>query len=301
MASTRPILLDGGMGRELRFRGVEIPDTIWSANALLVAQDVVREVHRDYILAGAEVITTNSYGVVREDLAKDGIEDRAAELNRVAGQLAVDGRELAGPAGKNVRIAGSLPPLRGSYRPDLVAPLEEIYPEYLEQVEALASYVDLFIAETMSSGAEGYAAALAAATTGKPVWVSYTLHEDRSGRLRSEETVTEAIAALKGVQVEGILANCSAPESITAAIPELVASGATVVGGYANTFVPVPIDWTLDGGLISDGLIGLRPDLGPEEYAEHVTQWLRLGANAIGGCCGTRPAHIARLRELLTE
>ncbi len=68
----RPVLLDGSMGRELRFRGVPIPDTIWSANALLVAPDIVRQIHQDYIFAGADIITTNTYGLIRRDLAKDG-------------------------------------------------------------------------------------------------------------------------------------------------------------------------------------------------------------------------------------
>src|SRR5579872_6402733 len=92
----RPLLLDGGTGRELRRRGVPILDTIWSANALVVAPDVVRQVHLDYIRVGADVITTNSYGVIRRDLAKEGIEDRFAELNRLAGRLAVEAREAGG-------------------------------------------------------------------------------------------------------------------------------------------------------------------------------------------------------------
>ena len=91
-----PLLLDGGMGRELRFRGVEIPETIWSANALLVAPDIVRQIHADYIAAGADVITTNTYGVIRADLAKAGIAERFAELNLLACQLAAEARDGVG-------------------------------------------------------------------------------------------------------------------------------------------------------------------------------------------------------------
>jgi S-methylmethionine-dependent homocysteine/selenocysteine methylase len=295
---TRPLLLDGGMGRELWFRGVEIPETIWSANALLTAPDVVRDVHRDYIAAGAEVITTNTYGVVRDDLAQEGIEDRFAELNLLACELAEQARRQTD---RSVRIAGSLPPLRMSYRADLVGPFDEIYPRYVEQAELLAPRADVLLCETMASAAEGYAAALAAARTGKPVWVSFTLHEDRSGRLRSGETIAEAVAALAGLPIEGVLANCCAPESISAAMPHLVATGASVVGAYANTFTPVPQNWSLDGSAETDGLLGLRDDLDPEAYARHAGRWLELGANAIGGCCGTRPAHIARLAALVEQ
>ena len=289
-------LLDGGMGRELRFRGVEILDTIWSANALLTAPDVVRQAHVDYILAGADVITTNTYGVIRTDLAKEGIEGRFAELNRFACELAEEARAASG---RGVMIAGALPPLRGSYRADLVGPRDEIEPAYREQADLLAPHVDLFICETMSSAAEGLACATAACSTGKPVWVSWTLHEDRSGRLRSGETMAEACAALRGLPVAGFLANCCPPESIAAAMAELTATGSANVGGYANTFTPVPEDWTLDDDNPSGGLIGLRDDLDPDAYAAHAAAWLDAGATVIGGCCGTRPAHIARLREMI--
>lgn len=292
----RIVLLDGGMGRELRARGVPIPETIWSANALLVAPDTVRDVHRDYIKAGADIITINTYGVIRDDLAKEGIEHRFAELNRLAAELARQARE---EAGRDVLIAGSLPPLRGSYRPDLVGPFHEIEPRYREQAEILAPLVDLFICETMSSAAEAHAAATAACSTGRPVWVSWTLHEDRSGRLRSGETVAEAAQAIAGLPVSACLCNCCAPESIAAAIPSLAGLDVARVGGYANGFRPVPEDWQLDGEKEGDGLLPLRDDLGPDSYAGHVGGWISGGATVVGGCCGTGPAHIARLKQLI--
>lgn len=292
----RPIILDGGMGRELRFRGVEILPTIWSASALLSAPSVVRDVHRDYIDAGAEIITTNTYGIIRNELAREGIEERFADLNRFACELAIEARDQSG---RHVKIAGSLPPLNGSYRPDRVWPFKVIEPLYREQSEVLAPYVDFFICETMASAAEGFAAATAACSTGKPVWVSWTLHEDRSGRLRSGETVNEAIDALRGLPVAGFLANCCAPESILSAMPDLAATGAEFVGGYANTFTPVPETWTLDGSEPTSGFIDLRQDLDPDSYGAHVNAWLDAGATVIGGCCGTRPAHIRRIAELV--
>ena len=84
----KPVLLDGGMGRELRFRGVETPGTIWSALALITHPEVIRQIHVDYIHAGADIITSNSYGIVRGALALENMEDRFAELNRTAGRLA---------------------------------------------------------------------------------------------------------------------------------------------------------------------------------------------------------------------
>jgi len=294
---TKPVLLDGGMGRELHYRGVDVPETIWSAGALMTAPDVVRQIHRDYIAAGADIITTNTYGVIRADLAKAGMEDRFAELMTCACRLAVEARE-ASP--RKALIAGSLPPLRGSFRPDLVGPCEEIEDLYREQADLMAPHIDFFLCETMSSAAEGRAAARAACRTGKPVWVAWTLHEDRSGNLRSGESVAQAAAALKGLPVSGYLANCCAPESITRAMPGLVATGGEWIGGYANTFSPIPEDWTLGGEKETDGLLTLRTELDPGSYAAHAADWLAAGATVIGGCCGTRPAHIEKLRALVT-
>ena len=294
----RPLLLDGGLGRELRFRGVETPPTIWSAEALLTAPEIVRQVHQDYILAGADIITANTYGIIRRDLAKVGIEHRFGELNTLACTLADEARAIVD---RPVLVAGSLPPLYGSYRPDLVRSGLEIEPLYREQAELLAPHVDLLLCETMSSAAEGRSAARVACQTGIPVWVSWTLHEDRSGRLRSGESIEEAVAALSDLPVSGFLVNCCAPESITRALPELIAAGAPYTGGYANTFAPIPEDWTLDGDREGDGWLTLRQELDPESYALHVADWLEGGASVVGGCCGTRPAHIEHIYRTLIQ
>ena len=290
-------MLDGGLGRELKSRGVNVLTPIWSANGLLDAPDVVRQIHQDYISAGADIITTNTYGLVRRNLAKEGYGNLFEVLNVLACGLAEQARQQSDAT---VLIAGSLPPLAGSYRPDLVGDFDDIVPLYMEQAELLAPHVDLILCETMSSAAEGRAAATAACQSGKPVWVAWTLNEDRSGRLRSGETIDLAVDILSDLPVSGFLVNCCAPESITKAMPRLIETGAPFVGGYANTFEPVPEDWQLDGEKKNDGWLDLRSDLDPERYAEHVERWLLDGANVVGGCCGTGPAHIAKMQKLIS-
>ncbi len=288
----QPVLLDGGMGRELGFRGVEVSDLIWSAQALVDAPDVVREIHTDYIDSGADVITTNTYCTLRTHLRKAGLEDRYEELNQLAGQLAVDGRNAAA---RPALIAGSLAPMFESYRPDMVLPVAQSESHYREQAEILADYVDFFICETMSKSDESLAAARAAASTGKSVWVSWNLHPTKHGHLRSGESIAEAVAALHGVPVTGFLANCCMPELIEAGMPELVKTGSAYVGGYANTFLPTPDDWTLE----ENDLHNLRDDLDPPAYLGFVEAWLANGATVVGGCCGTRPAHIRAIAQAL--
>ena len=104
---------------------------------------------------------------------------------------------------------------------------------------------------------------------------------------------------LTDLPVSGVLANCCAPESITKAMPQLAQIGMKYVGGYANTFQPIPEDWALEGDKKTDGSLDLRKDLDPDSYAAHASDWLKAGATVIGGCCGTRPAHIAKLKELI--
>lgn len=209
------VLMDGGMGQELRRRGIKGANILWSAYALVTAPESVAEIHRDYIKAGAQIITTNTYSTIRRRLEEAAIGDSFEKLNITAGKIAMAARD---DCKADVLIAGSLPPLQGSYRPDLVEDFDIIEPFYREQAEILAPYVDFFLCETMSSSAEAKAAATGAASTGKPVWVSWTLHDGGSHFLRSGETITHAHAALEGIPVSGFLANCSSPESITRAM-----------------------------------------------------------------------------------
>ena len=296
MDSSVVTLLDAGMGRTLSMKGIEIPPTIWSANALLVAPEIVKEVHLENIQAGAKVITTNSYGIILADLAKINIEDQYESLNILAGKLAV---EAVTDSGKSVEIAASLPPQNGSYRSDLVLDRSVIEPLYRRQAKLLEPFVDIFLCETMSSIDEAISAAAGVSGLGKPVYIGLTLHDEKSATLRSGESLQSAVQALADFNVAGILANCCLPERISDAIPLLAASGVDFFGGYANAFTRVPQDWLLGGGKEFDGRLTMRDDLSPEFYSEFVVDWIGKGANFVGGCCGTTAKHIQAISEKL--
>ena len=105
------------MGQELINRGKGGNGVLWAAEALFESPATVRDIHEDYIRAGADIITTNSYSTIRHKFAEAGLMDRFREMNQLAGQLAVEARARCE---RPVLIAGSLPPQHGSYRPDLV-------------------------------------------------------------------------------------------------------------------------------------------------------------------------------------
>jgi len=295
LAGNQPLLLDGSMGQELINRGVSGHGLLWSAGALIESPETVREIHADYIDAGADIITTNTYAATRVVLGQAGLEARFVELNRLACDLALEARD---PGGRPVLIAGSLPPYQESYRPDLVGRFEEIEPLYREQAGLLAPFVDLVLCETMSTASEARAAAIGAGSCGKPVWVSWTLKDqpeaDGSVRLRSGETLEAAVAALKGLNVAAVLVNCSPPEVIDLAIPRLRDLTDLPVGAYGNAFMPIPEMWEHHDDA---DLPPPRTDLDPGTYAGHSQGWLEAGAAIVGGCCEVGPAHIAELRK----
>lgn len=287
------ILLDGGMGQELINRKASGQGVLWSARALFDNPAAVQAVHEDYIRAGADVITTNSYACIRNNFEPEGLLSRLGEMNQLSAMLA---RQARDKVGKKVLIAGSMGPQNGSYRPDLVGSYDETYRLYREQAGFLAPLVDFFICETLSSVKEARAAVAAANSTGKPVWLSWSLEDSGEAKLRSGESIRAAWDDIAGTGVSAILLNCSPPEAISKVLPDLVSMSDIPVGAYANAFTPIPEKWDFHG---DESIPPSRTDVTPDAYAAHAANWLKAGARIIGGCCEVGPAHIERVNKML--
>ena len=292
------IILDGGMGKHLERSGAPFRQPEWSALALLEDPDAVRQAHADFVEAGADVIIVNSYAVVPFHLGDDRFADRGRELAELAGRLA---REAADGAGRRVRVAGSLPPLFGSYEPDKFRP-DEAPPMYDLLVESQASFVDLWIGETVSSIAEAEAivAAVDRHDDAAELWMSFSVPDDPPGEtvaLRSGEAIADAVRAVQD-RVAAILFNCSPPEAIGVALgqvhEELGANPNGVrVGAYANAFVAKEA-----GYAANEVVLDRRDELTPDHYAHTCASWAAAGATILGGCCQMFPEHIAALTGL---
>jgi S-methylmethionine-dependent homocysteine/selenocysteine methylase len=285
------VLTDGGMGQELIRRSGKEPTPMWSARVLLDEPDLVRELHVDFIGAGARVITMNTYSATPERLARDGMDEWFVPLQERGWRLAEEARDLTG---QDVRIAACLPPLFASYRPDVAPGYEECLALYRQVVELQADRADLMLCETLASLKEIRAAATAAKESGKPVWVGMTVRDDGSGLLRGGESLADAHAVLDEIGVEARLLNCSKPEAISASWEEF-SKGEGPLGAYANGFTA--IDSLKPGGTVKS--LEARHDLGAEQYAAFALGWVRDGAKIVGGCCEVGPEHIAALREAL--
>ena len=275
-------LLDGALGTELGRRGIETRGGLFSAAALLDERGraALREVHRAYVEAGAEVITAATFRTNRRSLAAAGLESRFPELLR----LAV--REAREAAGRRARVAGSMAPVDDCYRPDLRPPLGQASREHLEHARALAEAgCDLLLVETVAAADEGLAAVAAAAATGLPVWVA-AMASPKATLLDGNDLGAFFLRAV-AAGASAALINCTPPDGIDLALGAAAGAGVPF-GAYAHLGEVDPaVPW------------GRAPDLTPEEYAGRAMNWIERGATIVGGCCGTTPEHVRALASEL--
>ena len=294
-------LFDGGIGRELKRIGAPFSQPLWSAQALIEAPHYVTQAHQNFIQAGAEIITVNSYACVPFHLGEVRYQQQGAALARqaaiIAKETASHAKEGQNKTPRTVLVAGSLPPPLGSYRPDLFEkqPALDILTTLFE---AQDDYVDLWLAETIASIEEANAIAHVLKDSTKPCYYAFTLSDEigETARLRSGESVIDAIEAILKNKVDGIFFNCSIPEVMEQAIRDTTSllekhNRQLDIGAYANSFTPIS-----QGHKANLTTQGSR-DLSPEEYLVFAKKWHSLGATIIGGCCGIEPSHIEALAE----
>ncbi|MBC2772952.1 homocysteine S-methyltransferase family protein [Rhizobium sp. AQ_MP] len=299
MAET--IILDGGMSRELLRLGAELKQPEWSALALMNSPEIVRQVHAEFIAAGADVVTTNSYALVPFHIGEERFRAEGPSLIALSGQLA---REAADAAGRKVVVAGSLPPIFGSYEPENFDP--STVQDYLKiLVDNLAPHVDVWLGETLSLIAEGEAVRKAIEGQPKPFWISFTLADDPAQvagaepKLRSGETVRQAAEWAAGSGAAALLFNCAKPEVMQKAVETASAvfaeKGSKLrIGVYANAF-----ESEIDEKAANEGLHDTRQDLTGDVYSRFACNWAEAGATMIGGCCGIGAEHIHRVAGAL--
>lgn len=270
----RIVIFDGGMGTLLQSRGLKpgcSPEELG-----LEKPEVIREIHELYISAGAQVITTNTFGGSRHKLGP-GINP--AQFNRIMAHTA---RQAAGD---RACVAGSVGPTG-----KMLSPLGDIdFPGMLsafkEQITGLVQGgVDLILGETHFDLAEARAVVIAAREVcDLPVAVSMTFDQGQS------LTGTSPLVFLETMQnlgVDMVAINCSSgPDDFIPLVESMLSALETPLLIQPNAGLPV----------LEDGRTVFR--LGPEEFADRLTPFLNMGAKFLGGCCGTTPDHIRTLRD----
>ncbi len=284
----RPLVLDGGLGTRLDDRGADVSSALWSAGVLADRPDLVLEVHREYLEAGADLVTSASYQVSYEGFARVGLDRRATdallsrsvELTRQACDEAGHGWAAAsvGPYGATLGD--------GSEYRDLGLGVAELRAWHHDRLRVLADAgPDVLAVETLATLAEVDAVVAELEGTGVPAWITVTPVD---GRLRSGEPIADAIelaAASDDVLAVGV--NCCPPEEVAGAIAAARSATAKPIVVYPNSgerWDAASRTWS-GVGTVAHGL---------------VRSWREAGAAIIGGCCRTRPGDTRAIRGVLS-
>lgn len=285
LSAGRVMVADGAMGTQLYARGIDFDQCFDCQN--LDNPELVEQIHREYIQAGAELIETNTFGANRMRLAAFGQEHRIREINVRGVRIARGAREILGHA---VFVAGSVGPTGRELEPYGNTTASEVYEVFHEQIAALLEGgVDLLVLETFGDIREIAEAVRAARDLSDiPIVAEMTFAEDlRTSRGYSPEQVAETLG---GLAVDVIGANCSVGSNTLLAVTErLVAAGAAAVSAMPNAGFP---------RRVGDRVLYLSS---PEYMADYGRRMADVGASIVGGCCGTTPAHIRALKSALQD
>lgn len=320
----RILVLDGAMGTEIQKRGLseedfrggsleeelrEHPSRLFGCNDLLSLTrfDIIYEIYESYIAAGADIITTNTFGANRISLADYGVEGYAYDINLAAAEMArcaVDEAEKLD--GKMRFVAGSIGPTNktASISPKVEdagfreVSFDDLLQSYTEQVNGLLDgRVDLILIETVFDTLNCKAAIKAVKDVCQergmltehpfPIMVSATI-SDASGRTLTGQTVEALLVSLDQAELFSIGLNCSmGAEELKPHLQRLAAAAPLPVSAHPNAGLPNQFgDYDQSAGMMKDIL---------QDFMEHKL------VNIIGGCCGTTPEHIARIAEIAPQ
>ena len=290
-------ILDGGMGQELLARGMKPNGTLWSANAILDENyhQLLKDTHRDFVKAGAEVIVTTTFTTRRKRLKENNIEDKFEYLNKKAGEIAQEVKKEF----PNIHIAGGLPPQELTYEAD-ERNEEEITKTFNEQARLLNPYVDFFYFDVWSSIKEFKCGINAVKEFKKPYLIG--IHISEGTKLPSGEKISD-IKSILDDQLLGVMLSCVSPENYEKNLEEV--KNLNVPFGFKlNGFMTTkPKDGYTSSYFKNSGgnpneFLGQRHDLTPDVIGKIVKNFKQNGATILGGCCETRPAHIKAMSEL---
>lgn len=269
----RTHVVDGAMGTLLYSRGVFL--NVCYDELVLRQPDLIRDIHREYVRAGAELLETNTFGANPIKLAQYGLADETEKLNAAAASLARDA------AGQRASVLGAIGPLGVRIEPFGEMSTDEARSAFGRQVDGLFSGgVDGFIIETFSDVEEVRAAFEAIRTrTNLPVIAQMTVGTDGKTYYGTEPETFGPLLQEMGADVIGV--NCSVgPHGVLEAIEKLA------------KVVTVPLSAQPNAGLpreVGDRKIYMAS---PEYMAEYARRIVEAGARFVGGCCGTTPDHI---------
>ena len=293
------ILLDGAISTEIQKRGVPMDKLAWSGLGSKIGSETLLEVHKDYIRAGADVITTNTFSSARHSLKAAGREEETREVNAMAVALAKQAVEEVSE-GRTVLVAGSISPF-GAYNEITgfeAPPLDIVRDSYREQAQILAEKgVDLLLLEMLRDVERASVIVEAALATGLPVWAGFSSEVEEGNRVipKTEFTILDGVTfeemfnSVTSLCMDVVIVMHSEVDYILPTLEVMKKKWDGPLGAYAHSGHWTRPDWQFDA-VIS-----------PDDYLEEAKGWVDAGARLIGGCCGIGPEHIRLLSENLMK
>ena len=283
------IILDGGTGTDIQRRGATMSGDTWCAEANMTHPDIVCEVHRDYVKAGADMVIANTFATSALLFNALGRDDELMAIDRAAVALAQQA-----VAGKRVAVAGSISTMRpvvvGSDRTDKQQEWAEVEARALFARKAnnlAAAGVDLIIMEMMRDVRYSLWATEAALATGLPVWVGIATERRADGELvgfsHPDELLDDVVRVLAAAGPAHISIMHSSPNDTGDAIDIVKRHWKGPLGAYPESGYFTMPEWKFVDIIDPDSLV------------EHARKWREQGVTAFGGCCGLGPHHIAAL------
>jgi S-methylmethionine-dependent homocysteine/selenocysteine methylase len=282
-------ILDGGFGSELRRRGAALSAQCWSAGTNLTQADLVFDIHADYVRAGADIVTANTFATSRFVLAAAGLDSRFDEINRAAIAAA---RRAADSAQRTVCVAASISCLPPSFDAGAYPDSDAEYAAYSELAECFVENgADLILLEMMQDTEHAPRACRAARAAGLPFWIGISCRlSPRDETLVAFDDLELPFAAMLDAvlpfEPEGFAVMHSPIDAIGPALEVLRGRWSGALGAYAE--IPYPEDPSASAAVA----------IGPADYGRVARGWIERGATLVGGCCGTTPAHIEALSGL---
>ena len=287
--------LDGGTATELRRAGLSMSAPWWTTRAVLTdaRRQVLRDIHAEFLRAGAQAVTANTFRCNLRTLQRAGLRDAGlAWMVHAAVGVATAARNHAGTGA--TLVAASMAPVEDCYRPDLVPPDDELRTEHRWLATELrrAGGVDVVLVETMNSEREARVALAEVLAAGMRAWVSFVC--DADARLLSGEPLARVAAAVEADGAAAVLVNCTPPEPTEVCLRALRDACSGPIGAYPNvedrTGIP---QWTHVDRVLPSG--------DAEEFGDLVARWWgEYDLALVGGCCGTTPEHIAALSRRIS-
>ncbi|MCY4654254.1 MAG: homocysteine S-methyltransferase family protein [Dehalococcoidia bacterium] len=292
LAAGEMILMDGGMGSEIERRGLASPTT-WSGGPMLTHPEVVKDIHQEYIEAGAEIIITNTFGAGRDVLEHGSLEHKVAEANRLGIEAAVQARRSSGTE-DSVVIAASVSTMAPMAHAEVPVPYEKALETYREQLGELSKGgPDVAVGEMLVRISDTLAVIEAASELCLPVWVGLSLVRDGNELYlgiqdrHGGETLQDAMNAIKDKDIASVFIMHTPVDDTGPGLDIVRKNWSGTFGAYAHF----------------PGHGGPNPKANAmdlQRYLEYAKGWSEQGARIIGGCCGTSPDHIRTLREWMS-